>query len=793
MQKHTNFKVTFRNAVQIFILLIGIFVFTAITPAQTLKADYQFQGNLNSSVAGAPALTNLTGSGGANSFVSDTIDGYAKQSVRFPFNSGMAVNTAGLIPNTAYTIVMLFKVDEISGYRRVASFDNRTTDNGAYMLDGRLEFEATTNAAIFPNTYIQVVIVREASGRIRGYRDGSLRVDVANDGGAFQISSANILSFFQDDASPPVEASAGNVARIRLYDAPMTTTQVRLLERMPNVGGGDQPILFTTGRDGFNEIYSMNSDGSNQRRLTFNEITENAPKWSPDRSKIVYYRREISPAIDQIWIMDADGGNQTRLTNTTTGDRFPAWKPDGSKIIFSRCDAAGLCDLVTMNPDGSGQMPLPNVNTANDEYAAVYSSDGTKIVFACSINSTSFANQNICSANADGSNRQQITNTVSPVYNANPVYSPNGTKIAFERRSNSADIFTSRIYAMDSNGNNQTQLSITAVPDLSPSWSPDGTRLVFSSQRESVFTELYTMNATNGSAVTRLTTNSIGETPSDWYRPTIIARRTPFDFDGDGKSDVSVFRPTGGFWYLLNSASGFTGAQFGDTNDKIVPADYDGDGKTDLAVYRNGTWYLQRSTAGFTGFAFGAADDIPQPADFDGDGKADLAVWRPSNGTWYVFNLATNQFTSSQFGAMTDKPVVGDYDGDNKADYAVFRPSNGTWYVQRSQLGFTGMQFGDSLDKPVAADYDGDGKTDVVVFRPANGTWYLNRSQLGFTGIQFGVSTDLPTPADYDGDGKADVAVFRDGTWYLNRSTAGFTGTAFGAATDKPAPNAFVP
>ncbi|MGI8641429.1 MAG: FG-GAP-like repeat-containing protein [Pyrinomonadaceae bacterium] len=268
---------------------------------------------------------------------------------------------------------------------------------------------------------------------------------------------------------------------------------------------------------------------------------------------------------------------------------------------------------------------------------------------------------------------------------------------------------------------------------------------------------------------------------------------TKFDFDGDGKADISVFRPNGGNWYILGSQNGFFGAQFGDTNDKIVPADYDGDGRTDLAVYRNGTWYLQRSTAGFIRFTFGDANDIPQPADFDGDGKAELAVWRPSNGVWYVFNLANNQFTAFQFGEAADKPVVGDYDGDGRADYAVFRPSNSTWYIQQSRAGFTGMQFGDASDKPVAADYDGDGKTDIAVFRPSNGVWYLQRSQLGFTGVQFGIPTDLPTPADYDGDGKADIAVFRDGIWYLQRSTAGFTGVAFGAATDKPVPNAFVP
>ena len=269
--------------------------------------------------------------------------------------------------------------------------------------------------------------------------------------------------------------------------------------------------------------------------------------------------------------------------------------------------------------------------------------------------------------------------------------------------------------------------------------------------------------------------------------------RPRFDFDGDGKADISVFRPDGGFWFLLNSASGFSAAQFGIADDKIVPADFDGDGKTDLAVYRSGTWYVQRSFAGFFSFSFGAPDDIPQPADFDGDGKADLTVFRPSNGIWYVYNPATKQFTATQFGAAADKPVASDYDGDGVADYAVFRPSNGTWYLNRSSLGFTGVQFGSATDKPVPADYDGDGRTDVAFYRPSNGTWYLNKSQLGLAEVQFGISTDLPTPADYDGDGKTDIAVFRSGIWYFQRSQAGFASLTFGSPADKPIPNAFVP
>lgn len=273
-----------------------------------------------------------------------------------------------------------------------------------------------------------------------------------------------------------------------------------------------------------------------------------------------------------------------------------------------------------------------------------------------------------------------------------------------------------------------------------------------------------------------------------------------FDFDGDGKSDVSVFRPSSGNWFIQNSGNGSYNFQlFGVTGDMITPADFDGDGKTDIAVWRpsNGAWYRLNSSNGtFTAEIFGANGDFPVPADYEGDGKADVCVFRPSDGSWYRINSSNGQFVAIGFGVSEDKPAVGDFDGDGRADISLFRPSVGTWFRLNSTNGlFVSTQFGAPADKPAPADFDGDGKTDISVYRPSSGNWYrLNSSDSTFFAIQFGTSGDKPSAADFDGDGKSDIAVYRpsNGVWYILKSSAGFSAQQFGISEDLPAPNAFV-
>ena len=281
------------------------------------------------------------------------------------------------------------------------------------------------------------------------------------------------------------------------------------------------------------------------------------------------------------------------------------------------------------------------------------------------------------------------------------------------------------------------------------------------------------------------------------------ANSTQFDFDGDGKADISIFRPnTPAEWWISRSSDGQVNPfPFGSPTDKVVAADFTGDGKTDAAVFRpsTGEWLILRSEDGsFFSFPFGTNGDIPMPADFDGDGKADPAVFRPSTGTWFISQSGGGGTIIAQFGVNGDLPVATDYDGDGKADIAIVRRNAGNleWWIQRSTAGFFVTIFGVTTDQAVPGDYTGDGKTDVAVFRPSSGTWFILRSEdFSFFSFPFGTNGDIPAPGDYDGDGKFDAAVFRQSaaTWFINRTGgSGPLITSFGAAADTPVASAFV-
>ena len=378
-------------------------------------------------------------------------------------------------------------------------------------------------------------------------------------------------------------------------------------------------IAFVSNRDGNDEIYVMNADGSNVLRLTHDPGKDWVPRWSPDGRQIAFFSNRDDN--DEIYVMNADGTNLLRLTHTLASDWTPSWSSDGRQIAFSS-SRDGDFEIYLMNADGSQLTQLTH-NQSHD-WSPSWSPDGQRIAFMSDVD----GNNEIYVMDADGSRATRLTH--NPNSDSRPSWSPDSSKILFTSdRHGNVDI-----YMMDPDGAEQTRLTWNEAADRTPTWSPYSSRIAFSSTRDGN-RDIFVMNP-DGTGINNLSNHTASDGAPDWGpisgtsgshpTPLLVVTPSAYNFGRVTQGDTPEIVLS-----ITNAGMGVLHSGY-----RSVP-DWVEIGPTDLSETGEGTILLRMRSDAPLGSLAGAlelagnggelsvalrAEVVPSP-------KPDLVVYRP--------------------------------------------------------------------------------------------------------------------------------------------------------------------
>ncbi len=270
-------------------------------------------------------------------------------------------------------------------------------------------------------------------------------------------------------------------------------------------------FAFVTDRDGNEEIYTVNSDGTQPTRLTNHAARDFVPAWSPDGRWLAF--ASLRDGNTEIYTMNADGSGLTRLTNNQNTDSEPSWSPDGSRLAFHSY-RDGNWEIYAMNADGSAQTRITN-DKASDS-SPDWSPDGRRLVFA----SNRDGYDALYIMNSDGTNPVKLIGSREAAAYS-PQWSPDGKRIAYVSRAAG----NWEIHLVNADGGGDTRLTNTWGASESPSWSSDGNWIVFTSDR-SIRYDIYAIKP-DGSQTVRVTNLRGGDNRAPVLQPAPRTLPTP--------------------------------------------------------------------------------------------------------------------------------------------------------------------------------------------------------------------------------------------------------------------------
>jgi len=244
-------------------------------------------------------------------------------------------------------------------------------------------------------------------------------------------------------------------------------------------------------------LYSINEDGTDRMVLANEGLLVNSEaRWAPDGSRIAFL--SIRDGDQEIFVMNADGSDETNVTRNESDDFQPRWSPDGTALLFSSESAGGTSEIFRMDPNGSNLTQLTFMQNAG---SADWSGDGSKVIFR--VHGAIGAPSGVFIMNPDGSNIVQLLERER----GQVVLSPDGNFLAFSRQIAAGEF---HIYKLNIASGEEERLTESGL-DTGPVWSPDGRKILFASSRDRILSqELYIMNA-DGSDEHRLTDLSDNE------------------------------------------------------------------------------------------------------------------------------------------------------------------------------------------------------------------------------------------------------------------------------------------